>query len=274
MKREWNVLTPRVAGDTVLFDQTLLHGINAMKVLVKIFNCEDNPATPEQNSINFKYSHGVRALKQSNIGDEDIVVFVHNDVSFLDSNFKQKVEMIFDEKDVALLGFVGTKELKENGCWWDNPVNILRGHLIQGKRDKNNGEGIHLVKGQIGFFDDVVAIDGLCMITLGKYLKSGGIEIDTATYQGNHFYDLDLSMSFLTKGYKIGIADILVYHKSEGDSNQSEQWMAERDKFIKKWKAKGIQFPVTYESIKEWRERNNIQTPDLNKQPQIIEIEI
>lgn len=274
MNREWKIIVPRVVGDETLFNQAMIHGVNGLGFLVRVFSCGDEPNNPEINTIHHKHHRGMEVLKNSELKDDDIVIFSHNDVNFIDSCFRDKVETIFSKTDVALLGVIGTSELKESGCWWDNPTNILRGHIIQGARDKAVGDGFHLVKGQIGFFDDVVAVDGLCMITLGKYFKLGGIEIDNTTYSGNHFYDLDMCMNYLSKGYKIGIADILVYHKSEGESNDNEKWTTEKDKFISKWKSKGIEFPVTAESMKLWREKNNIITPDVNKKPQIIEIEI
>jgi hypothetical protein len=272
MNRDWKIIIPRVSGDEPIFNNIVLHGINSLKFPVRVFNCVDDVTEP--NTISHKYARGIKALKNNELKDDDIIILSHNDTNFLDNHFREKVELVFSEKDIALLGFVGTKELKESACWWENSSNNLRGHLIQGSKDKSPGDGFHLIKGLVGYFDDLVAVDGMCLITLGKYLRAGGIEIDTQTYVGNHFYDLDLCMSFLTKGFKIGVADILVYHKSEGKSNENEEWKTERDKFIAKWKNKGIEFPVTYESIKAWREKNNVITPDINKQSEIIEIEI
>ena len=272
MDRNWKVIIPRVDGDEQLYNSTFMHGINNLKFKVVLYNCGDDPNN--SNTIRYKYQRGIAFAKNNQLEDEDIVILCHNDVNFIDAHFREKVERIFQETDIALLGVIGTSSLNDTGCWWDGAKNILRGHIIQGAREKVAGDGFHLVKGQIGFFDDIVAVDGLCMITLGKYLKQSGIDIDIQTYSGNHFYDLDLCMCYLSKGFKVGIADILVYHKSEGESNQQEEWTKDRDSFINKWKSKGVEFPVTVESMKSWREKNNIVTPDLNKQPQIIEIEI
>lgn len=270
MERNWKIIVPRVAGDDVLTEQCVMHGVKHLGIDARVFSCCDDVGM--SNTIHNKYVRGVDFLKNE-LREEDIVVFCHNDVNFIDTLFRNKVESIFNNTDVALLGVIGTSNLNEDGCWWNNPTNILRGHIIQGSKDKPVGAGFHMVKGLIGFFDDVVAIDGLCMITIGKHIMRHNINFDGTTYSGNHFYDLDFCMNFLTKGLKIGIADILVYHRSEGASTQNESWSSDKDKFVAKWKSKGIEFPITANGISEWIKKNNITIPD-DKQSDIIEIEI
>lgn len=270
MERQWKVIVPRVAGDDNLTEQCVMHGVKHLGIDARVFSCSDDVGA--NNTIHNKYIRGIEFLKNE-LKEEDIVIFCHNDVNFIDNFFRNKVETVFNETDIALLGVVGSTQLKDNGCWWDNAPNILRGHIIQGARDKPMGAGFHLIKGWIGFFDDVVAIDGLCMITLGKYLMKHDINFDGTTYGGNHFYDLDFCMNYLTKGLKVGIANILVYHKSEGASNNNELWTSDRDKFVAKWKSKGIEFPITANGISEWVKKNNIVVPE-SKQSDIIEIEI
>lgn len=45
---------------------------------------------------------------------------------------------------------------------------------------------------------------------------------DTKTYNGFHFYDMDISMQVIEKGLKIQIIeDLLIEHKSKGQLNKS-----------------------------------------------------
>lgn len=209
----------------------------------------------KNDSIFVKYQEGVKGIKDLNVPDDDIVVFVHEDVGIVDINFKEKLELIFKQnKNVGLVGVVGTTELQESGAWWMNEGYKLRGHLVQG--DDNN-KGFHLVKGPIGFFTDIVAIDGCFMATTGKIVKEI-IKFDVDTFKDdNHFYDIDLSFQILEAGYDIAVADILIFHKSMGKGALKDEWFIAKDKFINKYKSKGYNFPISKDNFKN--EINNSQ---------------
>jgi hypothetical protein len=193
----------------------------------------------KRDSIFVKYNQCITALINEGLKNDDIVLFVHEDVKLLDPNFVSKLELMFSEKkDVGLVGVVGVTELSENCRWWDNKPDKLKGHIIQ----ENGQQAYHMVKGMVGYSDDLVAVDGLCFAVRADLLL-GGLRFDD-TFKGFHFYDLDICCQILSMGHKIAIADILVLHKSIGDISKSEGWMENKDKFFKKWSV-GYKFPLT-----------------------------
>jgi hypothetical protein len=213
-------------------------------------------------NIFIKYNAGIEALFQTGLKDEDIIVMCHEDIGIADPFFRDKVEMIFNEKkDVGLVGVAGSIEFTENGGWWMNVPDKLRGHLLQGKEGGALGEGFHLVKGPVGYFDDLVCIDGCFMVTTGRFIKEG-IRFDNQTFKtGNDFYDIDLGFQFLERGYKLAVADVLVFHRSSGMGSLGEPWKQNKDMLIKKWMDKGHKLPIVREDFKL-------------KQSNIVEIEI
>jgi len=118
----------------------------------------------------------------------------------------------------------------------------MRGHILQ--ESLKNSSVHHLIKGPVGFFVDLVVVDGLCFAVSGDLLING-LRFDESTYGGFDFYDIDMCFSVLEKGKKIACCDILIQHRSVGDINDKPDWTKSRDKFISKWEAKGVKFPVT-----------------------------
>lgn len=232
----------------------------------------DNDKNNPENIFK-KYNAGINSLHQSGVADDDVVVFMHSDTAILDNLFRQKVELLYNEKpDTGLIGIAGATEITERGGWWmneplrvdenNNTVGSLVGHLIQSKSNGKMGDGFHLQKGAIGYFDNLVAIDGCFMITWGKIIKQG-LRFDEVTYNSNHFYDLDICMQVLEMGYKIACADILIYHDSEGKGVFHPSWQITKELFFNKWKNKGYNLPFNKEQFKT---KENI--------PEIVEIEI
>ncbi|MEM4261035.1 MAG: glycosyltransferase [Candidatus Woesearchaeota archaeon] len=226
----------------------------------KVLQIMDQPGLTE--NIFKKYNAGIEALFSPQCGvlnDDDICIFCHEDIGIADPFFRQKIEMIFTEKrDIGILGVCGTTEFTEHGGWWMNTPNKLRGHIIQGKDNAPIGEGYHLVKGPIGFFDDLVCVDGCFMATTGRFIKEG-IRFDMQTFnEGNDFYDIDFCFQFLERGYKIAVADILLFHKSSGMGSMTESWKVNKDKLIKKWTDKGYKFPIVRNDFKIKENQNNI----------------
>jgi hypothetical protein len=217
-------------------------GTHALQVYDKDQNKPEN--------IFKKYNAGIEALIQTNLYDDDIIVFMHEDVGIMDNLFKEKVELFFNEtNDVAILGIAGATEITERGGWWMTTPDKMRGHLFQGKEGGTMGEGFHLQKGAIGFFDDVVCVDGCIMITKGKFIKEG-LAFDDKTYNSSDFYDIDACMTALHMGYKIAVADILIYHQSSGMGVFNEPWKESKERFIKKWTNLGYKLPFTRDQFK------------------------
>jgi len=238
-------------------------GAQVLQVFDKDLNAPEN--------IFKKYSAGIEALFQAGLDDNDIIVFLHSDLGIIDDLFREKVELIFSEKpDVALIGVAGSTEIASNGGWWmneplvvdkdNNRTGSLVGHLIQGKGGIDGGkpgDGYHLQKGPVGYFDNVVAIDGCILITKGKFIKEG-LKFDIDTYNSNDFYDLDLCMSVREMGYSVCVADIMVYHDSMGMGAVTEKWKTSKELFINKWINKGYKLPFTADQFKLKEIESNI----------------
>jgi len=211
----------------------------------------------KSESIFHKYNEGVHQHVQSGVTAGDIFCFLHEDVKILDPFFAEKAELVFkDKQDVGMLGVVGTSEFLESGGWWHASSEKLRGHIIQ----ENNGMKNHLIKGPVGYYDDLVALDGLCFFIRSSIFMEDKIRFDEETYSGYDFYDIDICLSILEKGYRIASADILVEHKSIGDIRGRESWKDNKDKCIAKWKAKGYAFPLDCSKFNKYQ---NVQVVDV-----------
>ena len=229
-----------------IFKNYLVPGLQQWEI--KSCVCTDSvPGVTE--SIFQKYNAGIERLITNvdcdRLKDEDVVAFCHEDVKLLDPYLIQKVEMLFAERgDIGLCGVAGTTEIGESGAWWHAKPEKLRGHLIQ----ENGAAATHLVKGPVGFFDDLVAVDGLCFFIRGSLLING-LRFDQNTYDGFDFYDIDTCLTVLEKGFKIGCADILLQHRSIGDVSKKGGWYTAKERFIKKWKDKKLAFPITQKTF-------------------------
>lgn len=200
----------------------------------------------KHNSMFSKYNLGI---EMANPQDDDILVFIHEDVKILDENFCKKLELVFNKKpDVGLVGLIGTTSFPEAGGWWLCDHSLHRGALIQGKPGTSGKETFHMVRKK-GYFEDLVSVDGFCFAVRGSVLKD--LKFDEETYpEAFHFYDVDFCFSILEKGWDIATCDILLEHASEGPLPES--WFKNKERFLNKWKSKtGYMFPITKEQFKK-----------------------
>lgn len=190
-----------------------------------------------------KYNH---TLGLMNISDDDVIVFVHDDIEILDEYIEKKLEMYFSiKKNVGIAGVIGTTIFPKMGGWWMvDRTRFTRGRIVQG-----SPTGIDYPMTEQGGMDDthLVAIDGCIMCMRGSIAKTFSFDIDT--YTAYHFYDCDSCFRLLEQGWDIGIIDILVKHESEGPLD--DLWRINKDKFINKWESKGYTFPITKQQFKK-----------------------
>jgi len=200
----------------------------------------------EGHSMFEKYNSGIQAWIEDYkmpLQDNDILCFMHEDIEIIDKDFTEKVEYIFNNRPkVGVLGVIGTKSFAETGGWWLTSSDKLSGHIIQGRPDLS--ESFHMIK-KIEYTEDAVSVDGCIFLVRASLAKQ--LLFDDSTFGGYHFYDCDYCYSTLEKGFHIAIADILVSHASEGPMDNT--WIENRNKFISKWKSKGLIFPVTKASF-------------------------
>lgn len=235
---------------------------------VKRFNvqCFQIGDKPDENgniikkSITEKYHIMTKMLLDNNVlNDDSVIVFVHEDVNIFDNHFIDKINMIFSEKpDVGVLGVIGTKKISKEG-WWLDENNIPVGHIIQGIDGKNITEGEHKCFGTVGYIDDCVSVEGCVFAVRGSLLKSD-INFDIENFKiDRDLYAMDISLQALLKGYKVAVADILVYHRSNRVNQISDTW--KNSKIIFNNKYKNLNFPIESKNI-------------ITKRNEIMEVEI
>ena len=186
------------------------------------------------------------ALERIDIDDNDVIVFLHDDIDIRDEHIEKKLEMYFDiKKNVGIAGVIGTNMFTEGGGWWMTDRQVYtRGRIIQGFSDGTEHPMI-----EMGGMDDsqIVAIDGCIMFMRGSVAKE--FKFDEYIYDGYHFYDADTCFTLIEQGWDVGIIDILIKHDSEGPI--TENWNINRDKFIKKWVEKKYNFPITKDQFRK-----------------------
>lgn len=221
---------------------------------VKNAMCLDVHASGEDitKGLAEKYNKGLETVKQ-NLDDRDIVGFIHEDVKIIDKNLSQKIEKVFEQKpDIGMVGVLGASELPENGNWFMIPEKKIYGQWIQ----EHNGETLHMTKGQVGYYDNVVVVHKFCFFVRGSLIKEG-LMFDNR-FQRHDLYNIDLGLQVLERGYKLAVADILLLHKSIREGNTNIGLLTS------KWKEKGKTFPLTTDQF----------TFKEIKQEQVVEVEI
>jgi hypothetical protein len=184
-------------------------GVKAIEVIEIVNNGE---------SLTKSYNRGYKQAKN------DIVVFMHDDVSFDTSSWGNKLIKHFQNTEFGILGLAGTTDIPSSGKWWEDRkkmVGIVNhqhgGKKWESKYSKSLGNDIA----------EVVIIDGLFFAVDKNRIK----ETFNESVEGFHFYEIDFVFRNYLSGVKIGVMfNIRVTHNSIGLTN--EQWDINRKQFI------------------------------------------
>jgi glycosyltransferase involved in cell wall biosynthesis len=167
----------------------------------------------------------------------DILVFMHEDVFFMEPAWDKLLASKFADPGIGLVGVAGTQYLFPDPPGW-----VAAGRpFIKGKvvHETNSGANFHLTVFSWDKTDsDVVAVDGL-FFAIRKELFSR-IRFDETTFDGFHFYDLDICMQIRATHRLIVTPDILIKHQSGGAFNAI--WRDYAARFVNKYRA---QLPAT-----------------------------
>jgi hypothetical protein len=205
--------------------------------LIESYDVCDKDGAGKKN-IFAKYNLGVETALKDCI-PSDIIVLVHEDVRIEDPLFVEKLLMVFEKKPhVGVVGVVGATELTTRGGWWMHAPQMLRGHVMQ----ENEGKTAHLVKGQVGYFEDMVVVDGLFMAARPAVFDN--IRFDDKMFTGNDFYDVTFCVDALMEGHKIAVADILLHHASPGAGVFNASWEEARKLMVSRFEKIGFAFPI------------------------------
>lgn len=164
------------------------------------------------DTIGKKYN-GLRALVLPKVKDEDIIVFIHEDVQIMSPNFEQRLQQFFNQHKPGIVGVYGSIEWNGWGWWLNDRPKNARGQIVQGY-----DTGHKIVMRDNGSNCQVAVIDGCMMAISGKLLKELPFREDIP---GWHHYDSSYCVEAQKKGYKVYVSDVLIYHRSMGPLNQS-----------------------------------------------------
>ncbi|WP_162232321.1 glycosyltransferase [Methylogaea oryzae] len=163
-------------------------------------------AIHDAKSLSEGYNRGIAAAQG------DIVVFSHDDILILDTEFAAKVERRLDG-DFDLLGFAGGTQL-EDGYWWAAGPEYMRGAVAHAVA-KDRHLSLHVYGATGANVEPVVMLDGLCLIANRKTVET--VAFDAETFDGFHHYDVDFSWSAHCRGLRLGaMTDVPVIHMSGG----------------------------------------------------------
>ena len=182
-------------------------------------NNRDNP-----RGICAVYNEGVRRASG------DILVFVHEDVFFMEGNWGGVLEQKFSDCTVGLVGVAGTQYLfADTPGWVAAGRPFIHGHVVH---ELSDGAVYNLTvfnwdKGD----SDVVAVDGLFFAIRKELFNS--IRFDELTFDGFHLYDLDICMQVRRTHRLLVTWDILVKHQSGGSFDQT--WNSYAQRFLRKY---------------------------------------
>ena len=169
--------------------------------------------------------------------ENDITVFVHDDVDFLKKGWGKEILRLFNEHpDYSIIGVAGSAYFDENGAWW--------------QYKEKYGQVLHRHEGKSWLtafsplldkdLQEVCVIDGLFMAVHRKRITKKFDENFTFDY-----YDISLCLdNFLDGKTKIGVTtNIRLAHNSIGQMR--EGWYVAREKINQKYKDK---FPIKLEN--------------------------
>ena len=166
--------------------------------------------------------------------NDNIIVFVHDDIEFLRKGWGKEILRLFNEhEDYGIIGVAGSAQFDANGAWWNY--------------EKKFGQVLHRSEGKSWLtafsplldkdLQEVVVIDGLFM---GIHKKRISSNFDR-TLDGFDFYDIALCLQNHFDGKcKIGVTtNIRLAHNSVGKLKPT--WYVNRDIINNRW---GDKFPI------------------------------
>jgi glycosyltransferase involved in cell wall biosynthesis len=182
------------------------------------------------NSSN-SYSLAAAYNKGVEQSEGNIIVFMHDDVFFMEGNWAAVLESKFANESTGLVGVAGTQYLfADNPGWVVAGRPFIRGHVIH---ELNNGQVYTLTVFNWERPDaEVVAVDGL-FFAIRKDLFTT-IRFDEQTFDGFHFYDLDICMQVRRSHKLIVTWDLLIKHQSGGSFN--DNWKKYAFRFSEKYR--------------------------------------
>lgn len=135
------------------------------------------------------YNQGMRQT------DAKYKVYLHQDTLIVNKSLVVDIKKIFTDKNIGLIGVIGSRSLPRTGVWWEG----LRTY----GRVLHACEPECVVNSQCrqpeGEYQEAEAVDGLILIT------QCDIPWREDLFTGWHFYDIAMCMEMKRAGYKVVI---------------------------------------------------------------------
>lgn len=192
------------------------------------------------NSIAKKYNYAIEniVLKSS----EQNICFRHKD-SYIATPYDivdYKLTKRFDNKRIGVCGLIGTIALNDTCVWWHGVPSAggrntyAEGAIIQGDITKNCSLTEYPMADHPGVYDHLATVDGCCMF-FPRHVFEEGLRFDE-NLTDYHFYDADICLQLLERGYKVSTIDVKVKHYSIGKLPKNFDVL--KKVFFEKWDKK------------------------------------
>jgi GT2 family glycosyltransferase len=159
----------------------------------------------------------------------ETVLFVHDDVEFLASDFRSTLLGHLEHCDV--LGVQGTTRLRDGQLTGAGPP-YSYGQVAVPNPSYPNCFDVQFWSVPSRRVDQIQALDGL--LICAKRNVAEHIRFDPATFTGFHLYDLDFTFRAHLAGYRIAVAtDLYPIHNSHGTKDR--KWEEDKQRFERKF---------------------------------------
>lgn len=171
-------------------------------------------------SIFSAYNEGVKRA----IGD--IACFMHDDILFETQGWGRVIQALINSEKIGVVGVAGTYCIPDFPCYWSNS------HISTG-RIKWDGELWD--EPNISGSCSVIALDGVFLCIKADLFRNMLISFDEKTFNGFHYYDMDICMQIHNAGYEaIVTRDIIMNHFHHAIYNKN--FFENQKIFYNKWK--------------------------------------
>ncbi len=173
--------------------------------------------------------------------DDDVLVFVHDDVYVDDWMLGQRLHEALQQFDVV--GVAGnTRRLPMQLAWYLMPAQPgEQGRMVLSEPDRAHLSGAvahgEPAQSQVTVFGPVpravAVLDGVLLAARAGRLRQASVRFDPQF--AFHFYDLDFCRSARAAGLRLGTWPLAITHASQGGSIQSEAWQQSARRYLLKW---------------------------------------
>lgn len=164
-------------------------------------------------------------------GRDEIVVFVHDDVTIGDLFIREKLNAAVGALGFAIVGLAGTSSfhllLDQRVTKW-----------LQPPREALTGAVEHALPGNANCWSMYGPTPRRCVVLDGLFLAVDRARLGPVRFDEQfafHFYDLDFCLTAHRAGLLLGTTNVYVNHQSHGSYN-SPAFFATQDKFRAKWR--------------------------------------